>query len=134
MVSIGTSKLGPIGAQMILSIQINFKKRTPKQQEILLRNSEAGGKIRKSRILSITTQSIIFFLSLLVHNVSKAISSLFVLNFFSRHLTAKCCFEIADYFTTETSVIIKFLELTFYTGLTQSRLENFDCIYILFDN
>ena len=45
MVSVGTSKLGPIGAQMISSIQINFKKRNPKQQEILLRNSEAGKKV-----------------------------------------------------------------------------------------
>ena len=45
LVSVGTSKLGPIGAQMISSIQINFKKRNPKQQEILLRNSEAGKKV-----------------------------------------------------------------------------------------
>ena len=58
-------------------------KRTPKQQEILLRNSEAGKNLRKSKILSITTQSR-FCISLLVHNVYQAISSLLVLNFFSR--------------------------------------------------
>ena len=60
-------------------------KRTPKQQEILLRNSEAGKNLRKSKILSITTQSR-FFVSLLVHNVYQAISSLLVVNFFSRQL------------------------------------------------
>ena len=74
-------KSGPTGTQMILSIQINFKKRNPKQQEIILRNSEAGEKPRpNSRILSITTQSR-FFISLRVHNVYKAISSLLVLFF-----------------------------------------------------
>ena len=63
-------------------------KRTPKQQEILLRNSEAGKNLRKSKILSITTQSR-FFISLLVHNVYQAISSLLVLNFFQATCSSK---------------------------------------------
>ena len=46
------------------------------EQEILLKNSEAGKKIRpNSRILSVTAQSR-FFISLHAHYVYKAISSL----------------------------------------------------------
>ena len=49
-----------------------------------------------------------FFISLLVHVMSIR-QSLVCLRFFSRQLAEKCCFQIADNFTTETSfIIIKF--------------------------
>ena len=89
---------------------------------------QAGKKVRpNSGILSITTQ--IDFL--LVHMYIMSIrQSLVCLCFFPRQLALKCCLQIADHFTTETSfiiiiiIIIKFWE--------QSRLETYDCIYILF--
>ena len=82
LVSVGTSKLGPIGAQMILSIQINFKKEIQSNRKFSQETVRLVKKIRpNSRILSITTQSR-FFISLHLHNVYKAISSLLVLYFF----------------------------------------------------
>ena len=47
LVSVGTSKLGPIGAQINDFFHSDeFLKRTPKQQEIIFKKiSEAGGKI-----------------------------------------------------------------------------------------
>ena len=46
LVSVGTSKLDPIGAQMILSIQIKFKKELQSNRKFSLETaSEAGEKI-----------------------------------------------------------------------------------------
>ena len=76
-----------------------------------LRNSEAGIKIRPNgRILSIITQ-IRFFISLHLHNVYKAISSLLVLYFFLGNFENKADWELLIAFIF--FLIINFLGAAF---------------------